>query len=155
MRVLLAAIGAFILMEGISWFVHRFIMHGPLWHIHRTHHVHGKGFFELNDVFSLFFGSIAVFLLVWGLEHDNAYAIGSGIGISLYGLVYFLLHDILIHRRIKPIGHIRNQYLQALAAAHRDHHRSRERDGAVVFGLLCVPFRYYRQKKQKQEGRPA
>lgn len=153
--MLFTAIGSFVLMEAFSWFVHKFIMHGPLWHIHRTHHVHGKGFFELNDLFSLFFASIAVLLLIFGLNYDNSYAIGAGVGISVYGLTYFVLHDILIHRRIKAIGRLRNTYLQGLAAAHRDHHRSRKRDGAAVFGLLCVPFRYFTQKQQNREGRSA
>lgn len=149
MKVLLTAIGSFVLMEVVSWFIHKYIMHGPLWRIHQTHHVHGKGFFELNDLFSLFFGSIAVVLLIIGLRKDLPYAVGAGIGISVYGLVYFLLHDVLIHRRIKALKNFRNSYLQGLAAAHRDHHRTRERDGAVVFGLLWVPFRYFKQQHQK------
>lgn len=146
-------------MEAFSWVIHKYLMHGPLWHIHRTHHVHGKGFFELNDVFSLFFGSIAAVLLIIGLNNGNPYMIGSGLSISVYGLVYFILHDILIHRRIKVLRRIRNPYMEGLAAAHQEHHRSRERDGAVVFGLLCVPLRYFKknfkQNQQKREGRTA
>jgi beta-carotene 3-hydroxylase len=153
MEGLFTAIGSFVLMEVISWAMHKYLMHGPLWRIHKTHHVHGKGFFELNDLFSLFFGSIAVALIVLGLEHNNPYALGAGIGVSVYGLTYFVLHDVLIHRRIKALGRFQNPYLKALADAHRDHHRTRERDGAVVFGLLWVPIRYFR--KQNRKGRIA
>lgn len=152
MKVLLTAISGFVLMEAFSWFVHKYVMHGPLWRIHETHHVHRKGFFELNDLFSLFFGCLAVLLLLIGLQKGNDYAIGAGLGISVYGLLYFLLHDIIIHRRIKVFGRIQNPYLQALADAHWDHHRSHQRDGAVAFGLLWVPLRYF--KKHKREGRP-
>lgn len=152
MKVLLAAILSFVLMEVASWAIHRYIMHGPLWNIHRTHHVHGKGFFELNDLFSLFFGSIAVALLVVGLANNNPYATGGGLGISIYGLVYFVLHDVLIHRRIKTGGTIKNKYLRGLAHAHRDHHKSRERDGAIVFGLLWVPLRYFTKKNRKERS---
>lgn len=153
--MLLTAVVSFVLMEAVSWCIHKFVMHGPLWRIHKTHHVHGKGFFELNDLFSLFFGGIAVFLLVRGLNHDNPYAVGAGLGISVYGLVYFVLHDMIIHRRIKAFGRVQNSYLQGLAAAHRDHHKSRERDGSVAFGLLWVPVRYFKLKQQKREGRSA
>lgn len=151
--MLFTAVGSFVLMEVFSWAMHKYIMHGPLWQIHKTHHVHGKGFFELNDLFSLFFGSIAVVLIVLGLDYNNPYAVGAGVGISVYGLVYFVLHDVLIHRRVKAFGRLRNSYLEGLAAAHRDHHRSRKRDGAVAFGLLWVPIRYFKQQNRK--GRSA
>ncbi len=154
MKVLITAVSGFVLMEAFSWFVHKYIMHGPLWNIHKTHHVHRKGFFELNDLFSLFFGTIAVILLVVGLEDNNPYAIGAGLGISVYGLLYFIVHDIMIHRRIKLFGRLHNPYLQALAAAHWDHHRTHKRDGAVAFGLLWVPVRYFKQQFNR-EGRSA
>lgn len=149
MKVLLSASIAFMGMEGFSWLIHKYIMHGPLWKVHRTHHVHGRGFFELNDLFSLFFGSVAVVLLLVGLNKGYPYAVGAGMGISVYGFVYFILHDILIHRRFKAFSNIQNKYLKGLAAAHRDHHRSRERDGGVAFGLLWVPLRYFKQHKQQ------
>ncbi|EMR01776.1 sterol desaturase family protein [Cesiribacter andamanensis] len=153
MKVVLMAIGAFAGMEAISWCIHKYIMHGPLWKIHRTHHVHGKGFFELNDLFSLFFGSTAIVLLIVGLNRENPYATGAGLGISVYGMLYFILHDMIIHRRIKAFGTIKNRYLRGLAAAHRDHHRSRERDGGVAFGLLWVPVHYFKQSNLRKGGK--
>ena len=41
----------FVLMEGITWLTHRFVMHGFLWYLHEDHHRKGKGFFEKNDTF--------------------------------------------------------------------------------------------------------
>ena len=41
----------FILMEGITWLTHRFVMHGFLWYLHEDHHKKGAGFFEKNDAF--------------------------------------------------------------------------------------------------------
>lgn len=153
MKVLLSAVLAFIGMEAFSWFIHKYIMHGPLWNIHRTHHVHEKGFFELNDLFSLFFTSLAILLLVIGLNRDYPYAIGAGVGISVYGLLYFVLHDVVIHRRVKAFGAIKHPYVKGLAAAHRDHHRSRQRDGGVAFGLLWVPLRYFKNSKTRKGGK--
>lgn len=137
----------FIGMEVFSWFIHKYIMHGWLWQIHKTHHSKTKGFFELNDIFSLLFGSVAVILIVLGFTSLD-YRFWLGVGITLYGFSYFLLHDILIHRRLKFLKRPKNTYLDAISQAHRDHHKSRARDGSVSFGLLLVPKKYYMKKKQ-------
>ena len=57
---ILYVIGAFLLMEGVAWFTHKFIMHGLLWSLHKDHHKkESKGFLEHNDFFFLIF---AIFL---------------------------------------------------------------------------------------------
>lgn len=145
MLVLLATVVSFIMMEIISWVLHKYIMHGPLWNIHKTHHRKQKGFFELNDLFSLFFGTVAIVLLLLGLQQGKPLLTGSGLGISLYGLVYFIVHDILIHRRLKAGGRIRNRYLKALHEAHRDHHKVHSREGSTSFGLLLIDPKYFRK----------
>jgi len=135
----------FVGMEIFSWFIHKYIMHGLLWKIHRTHHTKTHGFFELNDIFSLIFGSTAIVLIILGFENLD-YRFWIGVGISLYGFSYFILHDVLIHRRLKFLKRPANSYLDAISKAHRDHHKSRERDGSVSFGLLIVPKKYYIKK---------
>ncbi len=136
----------FIGMEILSWFIHKYIMHGWLWQIHKTHHTKTNGFFELNDIFSLIFGSVAVILIVLGFASLD-YRFWLGAGITLYGFSYFILHDILIHRRFKFLKRPANTYLDAISQAHRDHHKTRERDGSVSFGLLLVPKKYYMKRK--------
>ena len=51
--VLIAA--GFAAAEVAAYLTHRFLFHGLLWPIHRTHHrhAHRHGPFELNDLFSL------------------------------------------------------------------------------------------------------
>jgi beta-carotene 3-hydroxylase len=147
LKVIGVTVGSFLFMEAASWFIHKYIMHGPLWNIHKTHHVKGKQFLELNDLFSASFGAVAVLSLLYGLHTGNAYYTGIGAGISLYGIVYFILHDVLIHRRLAVKSKINNPYLRGLANAHRDHHKTPNRDGAVAFGLLWVPLRYFRTRK--------
>ncbi len=137
---------AFAGMEMFSWAFHKYVMHGPLWGIHKTHHRKPHGFFELNDVFTLFFGSSATLLIIVGAKQSFAWQFWTGLGISLYGAVYFLLHDILIHKRLplpgfKPI----NRYLKGIYLAHRDHHKSNNRSGAVSFGLLAVRSKYFKE----------
>lgn len=142
---------SFIGMELVSWLIHRYIMHGPLWNIHKTHHQHSGSWLELNDVFTIFFGSLAVIFLVVGLEQHNMALTGTGAGITLYGLTYFVVHDILIHRRIRLFGRVKHPFLRALSEAHQDHHKSRERDGSTSFGLLLIDIKYIR--KHFKQGR--
>ncbi len=49
-----AIFGAFVLMEGVAWFTHKYVMHGFLWSIHRDHHQHREGFLSEMISFSLF-----------------------------------------------------------------------------------------------------
>ena len=132
----------FVLMEAFSWWIHKYVMHGVLWNIHKTHHQHGKGTFELNDLFTLLFGVIAIVLILLGVDQWD-YRFWIGCGISVYGMVYFVLHDVLIHKRLKWLGRPKSTYLKAIAKAHRDHHKTKECDGAESFGLLIVAKKYF------------
>jgi beta-carotene 3-hydroxylase len=134
----------FVLMELAGWSIHKFLMHGPLWSIHRTHHQPSKNFFELNDLFSLFFGSIAIYLIILGVgEFDYRFWIGCGI--SLYGMLYFFLHDVLIHRRMKWFERPSNSILQGIFKAHQAHHRTNQKEDAVSFGLFIVSKEYFKK----------
>tara|TARA_R110002020_G_scaffold318776_1_gene534440 strand:+ start:162 stop:599 length:438 start_codon:yes stop_codon:yes gene_type:complete len=133
----------FVLMELSGWAIHKYLMHGPLWSIHKTHHEHSDSFFELNDLFSLLFGSIAILLILLGVG-DLDYRFWIGIGISAYGMLYFFLHDVLIHRRMKWLDRPRSGFLKGIFLAHQAHHQSRKREGAVSFGLFLVPRKYFK-----------
>ncbi|HSI77938.1 MAG TPA: sterol desaturase family protein [Lunatimonas sp.] len=148
MGAILFSILGFGIMEISGWFIHKFIMHGPLWSIHKTHHQHTDGPFELNDLFSIFFGSIAVILIFLGVGSLD-YRFWMGIGISAYGLSYFFLHDMLIHRRIKYFKKPKNGYLAGIFKAHQAHHATNKRDGSVSFGLFVVPKKYFNSKRQR------
>ena len=140
----LVLLGGFVFMEAFSWAFHKYIMHGVLWSIHRTHHVATKGFFELNDVFTLFFGSMAAILIILGISSGLDWRFWFGMGIANYGGLYFILHDMLIHKRVKGLKRSKNRYLRGIAKAHADHHKSKERDESVCFGLLWVPRKYFK-----------
>jgi beta-carotene 3-hydroxylase len=134
----------FVLMELSGWFIHKYLMHGPLWMIHKTHHQPSKSFFELNDLFSLGFGAIAVTLILLGSESRD-YRFWIGIGISLYGMLYFFLHDVLVHRRLKWFDRPKNNFLKAILKAHQAHHQTNQKENAVSFGLFLVPKKYLKQ----------
>ena len=45
-------LGAFIFMEFVAWFTHKYVMHGFLWFLHKDHHQPKKNqVFEKNDAF--------------------------------------------------------------------------------------------------------
>ena len=145
MYAVLYTILGFATMEFSGWFIHKYIMHGPLWNIHKTHHQASKSFFELNDLFTLLFGSIAIVLIIVGLEQLD-YRFWMGVGISLYGISYFFLHDVLIHRRVKWFEKPKNSFLRGIFKAHQAHHATNKKDDAVSFGLFVVPKKYFKAK---------
>lgn len=134
----------FVLMELFSWAIHKFLMHGPLWKIHRSHHIHTKGFFENNDIFTVLFAGIAIVLIILGIKQlDYRFWLGSGI--TLYGMAYFVFHDVLIHKRVKWMKRPKSKYLKAITEAHKAHHRTNTKEDAVSFGLFLVPKEYYKK----------
>lgn len=122
-------------MEIFSYLVHRFLFHGILWKIHVSHHKAHHGFFEPNDVFSLFFALVAVGLMVFG--NWNAFAVG--LGITVYGFIYFITHDLFTHRRFLPFNSD-NRILRLIRAAHQRHHQTAEKHGFEPYGLFLFDF---------------
>ena len=55
---------------------------------------------------------------------------------TLYGVLYFLVHDGLVHRRWPFRYTPRNGYLKRLVEAHRLHHAVSGKEGCVSFGFL-------------------
>ena len=47
----LTTIATFIVMEGITWCTHKFVMHGFLWYLHEDHHQPTGKVFQKNDLF--------------------------------------------------------------------------------------------------------
>lgn len=132
-------------LELLAAAIHRWLMHGPLWFIHRSHHRPGPGFFQRNDVFTLIFGGAGIYLLYsgWG---QLSLAFWVGVGISLYGTAYFLLHDMLVHRRMGKLPGASGAYLKALVRAHRAHHRWVDKQPGESYGLFLFSRRYWRDK---------
>jgi len=131
-------------MEAFSWFIHKYLFHGPLWFIHKSHHTERHGWFEFNDVFSLFFAIISLYLM-WEGRLDLNYIFWVGFGISVYGIIYFIFHDWFIHNRMKSFKSS-NRYLLGIRRAHKIHHKSTEKNPSEEFGLLLASKKYFRQK---------
>ncbi len=129
---------AFAGMELIAYLTHKYLMHGPLWVLHQSHHVPHEGRLEKNDLFGVFF-AIPSIVLIWVGTRAFAPALWIGLGMAAYGGAYFLFHDVIVHRRVKLPFKPRDGYLQRITLAHRMHHATRVRDGAVSFGFLYAP----------------
>ncbi len=137
------AIATLIGMEGVAWFTHKYIMHGFMWRWHHSHHTHHEGFFEVNDLFSILFSGAAAGAVVAGMEIATLwFLVPVGVGVTIYGIGYFIFHDIIVHRRIKLNFKAKNPYLQRITRAHYVHHRVHSRTGAEAFGFLYAPKKF-------------
>ena len=130
-------------MELFSWFIHKYLFHGPLWFIHKSHHQERHGFFELNDIFSLFFAGLSIYLM-FTYRDDFAATFWIGAGISLYGIIYFVFHDWFIHNRFKAFK-TNNRYLLGIRRAHKIHHKSTRKMPSEEFGLLWASWKYFKK----------
>ena len=128
-------LGAFIFMEGFAWFMHKYVMHGFGWFLHKSHHEPRHGRFEWNDLYAVIFAAPAIYFMWLGSPEYN-YIFFAGCGITLYGLCYFLFHDILVHRRMNH--HVRpgNRYMQRIIRAHKIHHKNMRKENGKAFGFL-------------------
>ena len=143
----------FLGMEFWAWFMHKFVQHGPLWFLHRSHHVRHPHPVERNDLFFLIYGALSALLIISG-DNGQRWWFWVGVGIAAYGTVYFFVHDVLIHGRLHFWRKSQNTYLRALNMAHKMHHKTNGRDGSVEFGLLWVSPKYLalaRQQKEKKK----
>ena len=142
-------VAAFCFMEFAAWFLHRFVMHGFLWSLHRYHHTPVKGrWWQRNDAFALFFAVPSFLFILFGSYWWDTHWATLGYGIMTYGAFYFFIHEVIIHRRLKFLE-FDHWYLNALVRAHRDHHKIRFKEGCENFGMLIVSLRYFHQEKAK------
>ena len=144
----LIVLSAFIGMEGVAWFTHKFVMHGLLWIWHKDHHKkETEGFLEHNDFFFLIFALPGIAGLYFGMQNNFNAFFWIGLGITLYGFCYFLVHDIFIHQRFKLLRNADSNYFKAIRRAHKMHHKHLDKHEGECFGMLWVPFKYFRNRK--------
>ena len=138
-------ISTFIFMEFNAWFMHKYIMHGFLWKLHKDHHKKDhKSWFERNDAFFLVYAILSIVSFFLWETGTLSMGLPIGIGIFLYGLTYFLVHDIFIHQRFKFFKKTNNRYAKALRRAHKIHHKNINKEKGECFGMLWVPLKYFK-----------
>src|SRR5215213_7085268 len=129
-------------MEGFTWLTHRYVMHGFLWYLHRDHHQKEHGFFEKNDWFFIIFAIPSMLLIYYGTTQHIWWKQAVGFGIMAYGFAYFIVHDVIIHRRFKWFGKTKNSYVRAIRWAHKMHHKHLNKEEGESFGMLFVHRKY-------------
>ncbi len=135
----------FLLMECVTWLTHKYLMHGSMWYFHADHHQPKyANIFERNDIFFVIFAIPSIVLFYYGVEGGINYLFFIGLGVMFYGFCYFMIHDVLIHQRFKWFKHTNNKYLIGLRKAHKVHHKHLGKEHGECFGMLFVPFKYYK-----------
>jgi beta-carotene 3-hydroxylase len=122
-------------MELVANLGHRYVMHGFGWVWHRSHHEPASGRWERNDLFAIFFAAVSI-ALFWFDNYQYGALWWVAVGMTCYGVIYVVFHDGLVHQRYPirvPAGW---RYLDRLIEAHRLHHATKQRTGAVSFGFL-------------------
>lgn len=150
---ILLTLVTFCAMEGITWLTHKYVMHGFLWYLHEDHHQKGPGFFEKNDAFFIIFAIPSWLLIMLGLMHEYYWATSIGAGIALYGFAYFLVHEIIIHQRIRLFTRSNNRYIKTIRWAHKMHHKYLQKEDGESFGMLVVARKYYEKVKKDEDFR--
>jgi beta-carotene 3-hydroxylase len=148
MQNIIAFFTGYIIMEFVAWFSHKYIMHGFLWVLHRDHHIRNEknnSFFQRNDYFFIIFALPAMILIPSGLASGHIALFWAGLGITLYGFTYFLIHEVIIHHRIPHNLNITNRYMSSLIKAHLAHHSPRNKTEFMSFGLLVFPLRFMKK----------
>ncbi len=144
---LLITLFTFFLMEGITWCTHKYVMHGFLWVLHKDHHEPNENLFEKNDSFFLIFAIPSWLCIMLGLQSKNYVAAAIGFGIAMYGLAYFLIHDVVIHQRFKWFTRSSNTYIRTIRWAHKMHHKHLGKYHSESFGMLYVAKKYWDKVK--------
>ncbi|MEM6877575.1 MAG: fatty acid hydroxylase [Bacteroidota bacterium] len=145
-------LGTVAAMEFVAWAAHKYLMHGFLWVWHEDHHrPHHEedGFFEKNDLFFLVFAIPSAASFIIGSNVDGLFWLFFvGVGIAIYGTIYFLIHDVYIHRRFKWFKQLDSKYSRAILRAHGHHHAITTKEGAESFGLLVVDKKYFKKRSE-------
>ncbi len=148
------ALGTAAAMEFVAWFAHKYVMHGFLWSWHEDHHKPHtvEGFFEKNDLFFIVF-ALPSFLcyLVGCVVPGYLWLLSVGIGISIYGMVYFLIHDVYIHQRFKWFRQLDSKYSRAILRAHGMHHAVQTKENCESFGLLIVDPKFFKKRSRQKD----
>ncbi|RDC59423.1 Beta-carotene 3-hydroxylase [Alteripontixanthobacter maritimus] len=151
--IILTVIAAIVGMEVFAWWAHKYIMHGWGWDWHRDHHEPHDNVWERNDLYAVTFAGIVFAMFAIGhLFSERLWWIA--LGITLYGLIYTIIHDGLVHQRFFRWVPKRG-YAKRLVQAHKLHHATIGKEGGVSFGFVFAgdPAKLKSElRRQRQAG---
>lgn len=153
--IFLIVAATFLVMEFVAWATHKYVMHGFLWNLHEDHHVKTPGFFEKNDAFFLIFAVPSMLCIMLGTLNSNTVLVSIGAGIAVYGLAYFLVHEVFIHQRFKWFKNSNNLYFRSVLRAHKMHHKHLGKGDGESFGMLIIRWKYIKEEIKASRKRKA
>ena len=139
-------------MEFVAWWSHKYVMHGWGWGWHRDHHEPHNNTFEKNDLYAIVGSAISISLFIIGAWLWEP-ATWMGVGVMIYGIIYTLIHDGLVHQRyfrwVPKSG-----YAKRLVQAHKLHHATIGKEGGVSFGFIVAedPVKLKKELKRQREA---
>ena len=155
---ILIVLASVLAMEWIAWSSHKYIMHGWGWGWHRDHHEPHSNMLEKNDLYGVVGAVMSISMFAIGsplVLGDAAWwpATFIGIGILIYGIIYTLIHDGLVHQRyFKWVP--KRGYAKRLVQAHKLHHATIGKEGGVSFGFVFAqdPSKLKAELKRQREA---
>ncbi len=150
--IILTVAGAVVFMEVFAWWAHKYVMHGWGWGWHRDHHEPHDNVLEKNDLFAVVFGSIVVAMFTIGYFVSDMLW-WFAMGITVYGVIYTVIHDGLVHQRyFKWVP--KRGYAKRLVQAHKLHHATVGKEGGVSFGFVFArdPAKLKADLKRQREA---
>ena len=145
-------------MEFVAWASHKYIMHGFGWAWHRDHHEPHDKALEKNDLFAIVGAALSISMFALGspmIMGAAAWEPGTwiGLGVLIYGIIYTLVHDGLVHQRwFRWVP--RGGYAKRLVQAHKLHHATLGKKGGVSFGFVLArdPAKLKAELKAQREA---
>lgn len=134
--IILTVLGAVAFMEAFAWWAHKYVMHGWGWGWHRDHHEPHDNVLEKNDLFAVVFGTIVIAMFAVGYYVSDMLW-WAAMGITIYGVIYTVIHDGLVHQRYFRWVPKRG-YAKRLVQAHKLHHATVGKEGGVSFGFVVA-----------------
>lgn len=145
-------------MELVAWASHKYVMHGFGWAWHRDHHGPHAGVLEKNDLYALVGAALSISMFALGsplIMGERAWEPGTwiGLGVLIYGVIYTMIHDGLVHQRyFRWVP--RRGYARRVVQAHRLHHATAGKEGGVSFGFVIArdPAVLKRELREQREA---
>ncbi len=151
MLFLIVMLITFFLMEGVTWLTHKYVMHGFLWYLHEDHHQPTGHVLEKNDAFFLIFAIPSMACIFYGTFGGPLWVAAIGTGVAMYGLAYFIVHEVVIHQRLKFFTRSDSRYIKTIRWAHKMHHKHMNKEDGESFGMLWVAKMYWDKVKRDEK----
>lgn len=119
-------------MEPVAYASHRWLMHGPGWGLHESHHQARPRGPEANDWYPIGFAAATVVGMGVAAQRGWRSVLAAGAGVTAYGAAYAVVHEVYAHRRV-PALRRPAPLLEVLGQRHLHHHRR----GGEPFGMLA------------------